>query len=427
MYRGVNMTINFKRNIICIDLKSFFASAECIERGLDPFKVPLIVADPNRGSGAITLAVTPFLKTLGVKSRGRVYEIPKHIMNNVIIAPPRMNLYIRKSNEVIDIYLDYVSMEDMHIYSIDEVFLDLTNYLKLYNKTDLEIAQEILNTIYRKTGITATCGIGPNMLLAKIAMDTEAKHNKNNISKWTYNEIETKLWKISPLSKMWGIGSKMEKKLNNLGIYSVYDLAHYDKYKLKDKFGIIGEELWNHANGIDLSIISDYKNIVKNKSISHSQILFKDYDKSNVNIIIKEMCETLLIRLRKNHQLTSTIYFEIGYSKTFSGGFSHHIKLDNPTDDVNLIYKTCLTIFNKYYDYLPIRKVTIGFSSLIPKYGVQLNLFENEEKINKKNKLNLVLDDLKNKHGKNIVLSATSLLSDSTIKMRNKKIGGHHQ
>ena len=191
-----------KRNIMCIDLKSFFASCECIERGLDPFKVPLVVANDKQGNGAITLAITPYLKKQGIASRTRLYDIPNNIKYTIV--PPRMKLYIKKSKEVVNIYLDYVSQEDLHIYSIDECFLDVTDYLKLYKKTDYELAEEILKTIYEKTGLTATCGIGPNMLLAKVAMDVEAKKYKNGIAKWTYEDIPTKLWPITPLSKMCG-------------------------------------------------------------------------------------------------------------------------------------------------------------------------------------------------------------------------------
>ena len=262
-----------------IDLKSFFASCECIDRGLDPFTYPLVVANPNQGSGAITLAVTPYLKEKGVKSRGRLFEIPKNIKYK--IAKPRMSLYIEKSKEVVSVYLKYVAKEDLHIYSIDECFLDVTDYLKMYGKTDYELALDILKDIKESTGLCATCGIGPNMLLAKISMDIEAKHNKNFIAKWTYDDIESKLWTISPLSKMWGIGPRMEKNLNKLGIYNVKELAFYDRNKLKQKFGVIGTELWNHANGIDLSRIKDYEK-TKEKSYSHSQVLFKDYNGENI-------------------------------------------------------------------------------------------------------------------------------------------------
>ena len=196
------------RNIIAIDLKSFFASVECTQRGLDPFTTALVVCDPTR-NGAITLAVTPFLKNLGVPSRGRAYDLPKNI--KIIKAPPRMSLYIQKSREVLSIYLEYVAKEDIHVYSIDEVFLDVTNYLHMYNMTDYELAQTIINDIKKRTGLTTTAGIGPNILLAKLSMDIEAKHVQNNIAKWTYDDVKTKLWSITPLSKMWSIGPRMER------------------------------------------------------------------------------------------------------------------------------------------------------------------------------------------------------------------------
>ena len=226
------------RHILSIDLKSFFASCECVARGLDPFKFPLVVANPNQGDGAITLAVTPFLKKQGVKSRGRIYEIPKHIKYKIV--PPRMSYYIKMSEAVIDVYLDFVAKEDLHVYSIDECFLDVTSYLKLYKMTDVELAKKILSEVTRRTGLTANCGIGPNILLAKIAMDVEAKLFKDGIAKWTYDDVYKKLWKIKPLSDMWGIGPRMELKLNKMGINSVGDLANFDKNRLKVAFGIKG-------------------------------------------------------------------------------------------------------------------------------------------------------------------------------------------
>ncbi len=411
-----------KRNILCIDLKSFFASCECVERGLNPFTYPLVVANKNQGDGAITLAVTPYLKKQGVKSRGRLFEIPKHIKYEIV--NPKMSLYIEKSKEVVGIYLDFVSEEDLHIYSIDECFLDITNYLKLYKKSDMELAQLILDTIFKKTGLTATCGIGPNMLLAKIAMDIEAKHNKNNIAKWTYEDIENKLWKIKPLTEMWGIGKRMAFNLNKMNIYSVGDLAKYNKNILKDKFGVMGLELWNHANGIDLSIIKDYKKLAKSESYSHSQVLFKDYNSENIQIIISEMVDVLTQRLRFNNKLTKSIGFGIGYSKEEIGGFYHTIKLDIPTDSSYEILKYCLIIFDKFYENMPIRKVTISLSSLQRKENVQLNLFDIKEDGNKK--INDTVDKIKGKYGKNSLLKATNLLNDSTAIERNKKIGGHY-
>lgn len=413
------------RNFLCIDLKSFFASCECIERGLDPFNTPLVVANTNQGKGAITLAVTPYLKSKGVKGRTRLYEIPKNIKYKIV--NPRMKLYLEKSKEVVSIYLDYVAKEDLHIYSIDECFIDVTNYLKLYKKTDYELALDILKDVYIKTGLTATCGIGPNMLLAKVSMDIEAKHMPNCIAKWDYSDIETKLWNISPLSKMWGIGTRLEIRLNNLGIFSIKYLALYDKNKLHDKFGIIGLELWNHANGIDTSKISDFVSLTKEKSFSHSQVLFKDYFLENTKLIIEEMASVLGSRLRANNYETSCIGLGIGYSKIINDGFFHHLKLEVPTNDDNVIKDICLMIFQRYYNNSPIRKVSISCSKLEKSKGLQLNLFEDYETMHQKEILNKTLDNVKTKFGKNSILKASSLLEDSTIKERNKKIGGHHE
>ncbi len=411
------------RNILCIDLKSFFASVECVERGLDPFKTPLVVADVRHGNGAITLAATPYLKKFGVKSRGRVYELPKNI--KIIYAFPRMNLYFKKSKEVINVYLNFVHKDDMHVYSIDEVFLDVTDYLKLYKKTDLELALDILNEIKNKTKLTATCGIGPNMLLAKVAMDTEAKKYKNGIAKWTYEDVKTKLWEITPLSKMWGIGKNMQRNLNNMGLYKVGDVAQYDKQILQKKFGIMGEELWNHTNGIDESRIQDFKELSQDKSFSHSQVLFKDYDEKNIKIIITEMIDLLGARLRKNHKETSVIGFGIGYSKNVGGGFYHSIKTV-PTDQEKDILNICLMIFDKYYEYLPIRKVSIACAGLIDKKGHQLNLFETAKQVEKHDKITNALDEIKDRFGKNSIVKASALYEDSTAIERNKKIGGHN-
>ena len=252
-----------ERNILCIDLKSFFASVECVERNLDPFTTPLIVADPSRKGGAITLAVTPYMKNLGVPSRGRVFEIPKGI--KYITATPRMSLYVKKSKEVINCFLDFVSKEDMHVYSIDEAFLDVTDYLKLYKMDDVGLAKAIMARIKEKTGLTSTCGIGPNLLLAKVALDIESKHSPDFIAKWTYEDVKTKLWNITPLDEMWGIGSKTMKKLNDLGIYKVGDINKYGKDFYKKRFGVLGEELYLHANGIDYSNIKNDRYEVKNK------------------------------------------------------------------------------------------------------------------------------------------------------------------
>ncbi len=412
-----------ERNILCIDLKSFFASVECVERNLDPFTTPLIVADPSRKGGAITLAVTPYMKTLGVPSRGRVFEIPKNI--KYITAPPRMSLYVKKSKEVINCFLDFVSKEDMHVYSIDEAFLDVTDYLKLYKMDDVTLAKTIMARIKEKTGLTSTCGIGPNLLLAKVALDIESKHSPDFIAKWTYEDVKTKLWNITPLDEMWGIGSKTMKKLNDLGIYKVGDINKYSKDFYKKRFGVLGEELYLHANGIDNSNIKDDKYEIKNKSYGLSQILYKDYTPEEAILIIKEMCETICKRLRSNKKVCGVVGFGIGYSRSVGGGFYHSKKLSESTDNENVIFSVCKSIYDSYIEEEPIRKVSISLGKITDNNYVQLNLFEEVNETT--NEIPIVVDEINKKFGDNAILKASSLLNYSTIKMRNKKMGGHNK
>ena len=413
------------RTFMCIDLKSFFASCECIDRGLDPFKTPLVVASTTQGQGALTLAITPCLKNQGIKSRGRLYEIPKDV--KYMIVDPRMKLYQAKSKEVINVYLDFVDSKDLHIYSIDECFLDVTTYLKYYNKTDIELAEEILKTVEKKTGLTANCGIGPNMLLAKVAMDREAKLYKNGIAKWTMEDVEKKLWKITPLSDMWGIGPAMQKKLNTLGMYTIGDVANHSKEDLKKRYGVMGVELWRNCNGLDDSVISDLKVPPKEKSFSHSQMLHKDYFKANIGILVEEMVEVVCARLRASNYDCQLIGFGLGYNKYVTGGFYHSMKLDAPTRNPKEIVKVCNQMIEDYYDGSAIRKIMISVGKLSKNSSMQLSLFSDYEKDIKDEKLNQSIDLVKNKFGKNSLVKASALLDDSTIMERNEKIGGHHE
>ena len=219
----------------------------------------------------------------------------------------------------------------------------------------------------------------------------------------------------------------MERNLNNIGIKKIGDIANYNKLKLKEKFGIIGEELWYHANGIDLSKISDFKRVAKDKSISNSQVLYKDYYNNDVLLIIKEVLSLLLKRLRKENLLTKHISLHINYSKNTGGYFSISKKLDQEANDEALLYKTLLNMFNSYYEEnMPVRKVGISLSKLEKNNHIQLNLFENIKEVNDKNNLNNTIDKINDKYGNNSILKATSLLSNSTIKSRNEKIGGHN-
>ncbi len=413
------------KNIICIDLKSFYASVECVLRGLNPFTTPLVVADKSRSNGSVVLAVTPYLKRRGVKSRCRVYELPDD--PRIIYAKPRMKKYLEFSTRIIEIYLKYVSYEDMHIYSVDEVFLDLTSYLSFYKKTDYEIAEVIIKDILKTTKIPATCGIGPNMLLAKIALDVESKKSPTFIAKWTYDDVPTKLWSIFPLSKMWGIGQNMERNLNRLGILSIGDLAHYPLKKLQKFYGVMGEELYHHAHGIDMSIINEklvYKPV--SKSYGMGQTLFHDYYGDTVTQIILEMTDEVTKRLRVGNKKAYTVNLGISYSKEIKGGFNRQMTLTFPTNNEAEIYNSCITLFDEFYDGSPIRKVTIRVTNLVEEYFVQLNLFKDMNKVIKDHKLHSSIDNIKYKYGKSAALRASSLLKDSTVIARNTMVGGHN-
>ena len=347
-----------ERVIMSIDLKSFFASCECVNRGLDPFTTPLVVADTSRGNGAMTLAVTPYLRSKGVNSRSRVFTLPKNV--KIIFAKPRMKLYETYSEKVREIFKSFISEEDIHIYSIDEVFMDVTDYLKYYKMTDIELAKKIIKTIKDKTGLTSTCGIGPNIFLSKVAMDIEAKHNKEFFAKWTFNDIETKLWNIEPLSSVWGIGKNTEKKLNNLGIKKVKDINNYTRDFYIKRFGnVAGNDIWCKANGIDFTTIKDLNERTKNKSISMSQILYRDYSKEEAILIVKEMNDMLSNKLRRMNKTTKLIYLGINYSRDLCKKFKETILLNESEDIPERIYEVLEYIYYKNTENLPIRKITM--------------------------------------------------------------------
>ncbi len=413
------------RNILCIDLKSFYASVECAVLGLDPFKTPLIVADKSRGDGSIVLAVTPYLKSLGLPSRFRIHELPPHI--SVIFQKPRMSLYLEYSAKVISVYLKFVSEDDLYIYSVDEAFLDLTSYLNYYQKTDIEMAKMILDEVYKETKLFATCGIGPNMLISKLALDIESKKAKDFIAKWTYEDIPKKLWPLSPLTEMWGIGHQMEKRLGRLGIHKVGDIASYDVLTLKKLFGIKGEELYYHAHGIDMSMIQEKLNFKNSgKSYGSGQTLFHDYYVPDIFQVMLEMIDDVTRRLRMSGRIARTIHLGIGYSKAVGGGFSRQLTLDEPTSSPSIIYQTCLNLFYNYYEDEPIRRIHVAVGHLMKKTVHQFSLFDDERMLEKEYQFQSTIDHIKQKFGRNSINRASSEFESSTIKARNKMIGGHH-
>ena len=412
-----------KRTIAVIDLKAFYSYVECLDRGLDPWTTPLVVADKGRGTNTIVLSVSPYLKRFGVPSRCRIKELPKKF--KYIYAVPRMERYLEKSADVISVLYHFVSEEDVHVYSIDEAFIDLTTYLNYYKKTPLQMVSTIINQIKNDTGLQATAGIGDNFFLAKVALDIYAKKEKNGIARITSNEIKEKLWPITPLSKVWSIGSRTEAKLNALNIFTVKDIATSDVDFLKSRFGILGEQLWRHANGIDEADIHE-KYEPKERSITLGQVLFRDYNKEEAITIIREMVDDLSSRLRNKEKMTSVVGIFIGYSKN-KGGFARRSTLLSSTDDTETLLNAILEIYKKNVIDLPIRNISVSFGGLLDASYQQLDLFEDAEEQNKRHSLQKALDLLHSKYGKNSVLRASSLLEESTVKERNEYIGGHRK
>ena len=412
-----------KRTIAVIDLKAFYSYVECLDRGLDPWKAPLVVADKERGTNTIVLSVSPFLKKQGIPSRCRIKELPKKY--RYIYAVPRMERYLEKSADVINVLYHFVSEEDVHVYSIDEAFVDLTSYLNYYNMTPLQMVTTIIKQIKDETGLQATAGIGDNFFLAKVALDIYAKKERNGIARIYSNEIKEKLWPITPLSKVWSIGSRTEAKLNALNLFTVKDIATSNVDFLKSKFGVMGEQLWRHANGIDEADIHEQYE-PKERSLSLSQVLFRDYQKDEAITIIREMVDELSSRLRNEGKMTHVVAIFIGYSKN-KGGFSRRSTLLSATDDSETLLEAILEIYRLHIKDLPIRNIGLCFGGLVSASHQQLNVFEDENKQLKRHNLQKTMDALHSKYGKNSVLRASALLEESTVKERNEFIGGHRK
>ena len=411
------------RTIAVIDLKAFYSYVECLDRGLDPWTTPLVVADKERGTNTIVLSVSPYLKKYGIPSRCRIKELPKKF--KYIYAVPRMERYLEKSADVINVLYQFVSEEDVHVYSIDEAFVDLTTYLDYYKKTPLQMVTTIINQIKEDTGLQATAGIGDNFFLTKVALDIYAKKEKNGIARITSSEIKEKLWPITPLRKVWSIGPRTEIKLNAMNIFTVKDIATSDVDYLKSKFGVMGEQLWRHANGIDDADIHE-KYEPKEKSLSLGQVLFRDYQVEETKTIIREMVDELSSRMRNQEKMTRVVALYIGYSKN-KGGFARRMTLLSATDDTQVLFDAILEIYKKHVSDLPIRNVGISFGELTNATHQQLNLFEDNNEQEERHNLQKALDLLHSKYGKNSVLRASALLEESTVKERNEFIGGHRK
>lgn len=411
---------------LCIDLKSFYASVESVERGMDPFKTNLVVADPSRGKGAICLAITPALKELGIKNRCRLFQIPENV--EYITAMPRMKLYMEYSAHIYSVYLRYISKDDIHVYSIDECFFDISTYLELYNKSPKELAQMIIDAVYEETGICASAGIGTNMFLAKVALDITAKHVDDHIGYLDEEEFKRTLWHHRPMTDIWNFGRGIEKRLEKYGVYDLYDIAHFDEKILYKEFGVNAEFIIDHAKGIEPCTIADIKNFkAKSNSLSNSQILFDDYNFEDALLAVKEMVDLMALELVDKNLVTDCISLTIGYSKEVTKSTGGTMKLGEYTDS----RKKLMEYFVDYYKKttkknFPIRKITIGMGHLIEQEYISFDMFTDAADSEKERKKQEAIISIRKKFGKNAILSGMNLHEKATTKSRNKLIGGHN-
>lgn len=492
---------------MCIDLKSFYASVECIERGLDPLNTNLVVADESRTEKTVCLAITPSLKQYGLGGRARLFEVIQKVKSinyerrknnnykkfnsksfldselkkdrtlelDFIIAPPQMKKYMKYSTNIYKIYLKYLAPEDIFVYSIDEVFCDITTYLSMYQMTAKELVSKIIKDVYDTTGITATAGIGTNMYLAKVCMDIVAKHTEPNeigvriaeIDEMSYRKL---LWNHKPLTSFWRVGKGIADKLEKNGLYTMGDVARCSLnnenllYKL---FGVNAELLIDHAWGWEPTTIEEVKAYKPERnSISSGQVLHSPYKYENAKLIVREMIDLLSLDLTDKHLVTKQLVLDIGYDienltnpaikKMYNGEItidnygrevpkhSHGtINLDYNTSSSKVLSKKCIELYDRIVNKnLLIRKINITACNIIDEDIVekevvheQLNLFsssdDSEQQIEDKkrqkedNKLQHVLLDIKNKYGKNSILKGMNLEEGGTTIDRNNQVGGH--
>lgn len=490
---------------IAIDLKSFYASVECVDRGLDPLDTNLVVADPTRTEKTICLAVSPSLKSYGIPGRARLFEAiqkvrevnaqrkykaPGHSFSHesyfhselikdpsseltFITAPPRMAHYMEVSTRIYNIYLKYIAPEDIHVYSIDEVFIDATDYLKTYGLTPRELAMKMVLDVLETTGITATAGIGTNLYLCKIAMDIYAKHckpDKNGVRIAELDEMSYRriLWDHRPLTDFWRVGRGISKKLEEHGMYTMGDVArcsvgresdYYNEDLLYKLFGVNAELLIDHAWGWEPTEISDIKSYrPESSSLSSGQVLQEPYEFSKARLVLKEMADLLSLELVSKRIVTDQIVLTVGYDieslkKSYSGAVetdrygrkipktAHSSEnIGRYTSSTKLICETTMKLFDRIVDKdLLVRRMYIVANHIITENDaekereyVQLNLFSDTEKqeaeeneLKKEKDMQRAILKIKSKYGKNSIIKGMNLKEGATALERNRQIGGH--
>lgn len=440
------------RAYLCIDLKCFYASVECVDRGEDPFEYRLVVADPSRGRTTICLAVSPAMKRLGVRNRCRVFEIPEGITYEM--ARPRMRRYMEVSADIYSLYLRYFSPEDIHVYSVDEVFIDVTPYLALYGATPRELAERLVRMVRRETGICATAGVGTNLFLAKVALDVTAKHAANNIGELDEERYKCLIWPHRPITDIWGIGPGIARRLAAMGAHDMGGVALLPERALYDEFGVNAELLIDHAWGIEpctMAQIHAYR--PRAHSVGSGQVLMRDYTFEETRVVLREMVDALVLDLVDKGLVCGHISLFVGYARergaagdkdapaeAFTGehgtrvvgrrgeGANASRKLAEATSSREALIEAFLVLHAQIADKnRPARRVNIAMGALVPEEYAELTLFSDPAADTAEKSLARATLAVKRRFGKNALLRGTSYRPAATGRERNQQVGGHHE
>ena len=440
----VRMSSSSQKQYLCIDLKSFYASVECVDRDLDPMTTDLVVADPTRTQKTICLAVSPSLKAKGVRNRCRVFQIPKGI--NYVMAKPRMARYIEVSAQIYEIYLKWMSKDDIHVYSIDEAFFDVTPYLSLYGMDARQLGERIREDVVRRTGIPATCGVGPNLYLAKVALDIMAKHSKDYFGVLTEESYKEKLWNHTPLTDFWRVGPGTARRLGELGIHTMGQLALAPTEPVFETFGVDAEILLDHAWGkepVEMRHIKQYK--PQTHCIASAQVLSRDYPFDEALTVIKEMADAVALELVQKGKIASSVVVTVSYGLTaeeraemraqgnvrYWGGPSDGgtLRFVTPTNSRKTIMDAVVRLFCEHVTHeRGVHHLSVTLDGIVDSQapGVQLDLFSNQEMLDREQRRQEAVSAVKQKFGKNSLLKGIDLLPEATGRERNRQIGGHN-
>lgn len=459
----IDYTKEPRSDIAFFDMKSFYASVECVERGLNPLTTSLCVMSRADNANGLILASSPtFKQVFGKENVGRSYELPFDIKTGrfsyynakrqgipitleyvhfiekwakrTLIVPPRMGVYIEKNMAIYEVMQNYATKKEILPYSIDEGFIDLTMSLDFFaksktlsrkDKLDL-VSSRIQHDIRQKTGVYSTVGLSnANPLLAKLALDNAAKFTKGMRANWSYEDVESKVWGIQYMTDFWGIGRRTEKRLNKLGIYTIKQLANANPDELKQEFGVMGVQLFFHANGVDESnVLEPYR--PKQTGLGNSQILPKDYIKQrDVEIVLQEMAEQVAIRLRRRHLKATVVSIYVGYSRE-AGRKSIHTQMKvSPTQSTKQLSKYVIELFRKKHTQGAVRRIAVRYDGLLEEAYTIYSLFDDVEKLEQEATIEKKIDEIRERFGYLSVRNATSLYENSRSTARSKLIGGH--